>query len=167
MTDRSLFSPGRIPWGPTCWCIVDGEDNPSAQTHALRVNNTSTDQGSDGGIHRWAPLLEDGSKGHDTESEICLPYFISSWAQLTGTRWETATDWWSVGWHQTPREVRRHTKLPPQIQLPIGLPSQPVDYKAWWHCHVPVAYIRWFPVYKWCCYHCPLELSATLAHCNR
>lgn len=47
--DKSV-SPGRIPQGPTCCRIVDGEDDPSAQTHALWVNDTSADQGSNGGV---------------------------------------------------------------------------------------------------------------------
>lgn len=45
-----------LPTGPpyelTRGCIVDGEDNPSAQAHALRVDDSGADQSCNGGIHR-------------------------------------------------------------------------------------------------------------------
>lgn len=49
--DKSVL-PMRVSYGLTCGRIVDGEDNPSAQAHALGVDNAGADQSCDGGIHR-------------------------------------------------------------------------------------------------------------------
>lgn len=43
--------------------VVDREDDPSTQAHALGVDDPGADQSRDGGVHRRAALLEDGSGG--------------------------------------------------------------------------------------------------------
>lgn len=56
--------PMGVPYGLTCGRIVDGEDDPSTQAHALGVDDTCADQSCDGGIHGRAVLLEDGAREH-------------------------------------------------------------------------------------------------------
>lgn len=50
LVDKPILPLG-FPYGFTCGSIVDGEDDPSAQAHALGVDNAGADQSRNGGIH--------------------------------------------------------------------------------------------------------------------
>lgn len=69
-SSTSLLEPGTgpilptgVPRGLTRGGVVDREDDPSTQAHALGVDDPGADQSRDGGVHRRAALLEDGSGG--------------------------------------------------------------------------------------------------------
>ena len=69
-SSSSLLAPGAepilptgVPRGLTCGGVVDSEDDPSTQAHALGVDDPGADQSRDGSVHGRAALLEDGSGG--------------------------------------------------------------------------------------------------------
>lgn len=66
LMDKSILRLG-VAYGLTCGRIVDGEDDPSTQAHALGVDDGGADQSCNGGIYGRALLLEDGSGKHSTE----------------------------------------------------------------------------------------------------
>lgn len=82
--DKSILPTG-VPYGLTCGGVVDGEDDTSAQAHALRVDDIGADQSCNGGVHGGALLLEDGSGRHDTAlgAGLSCPSLLT-WACLAG-----------------------------------------------------------------------------------
>lgn len=64
--DKSTLRTG-VACGLTCGRVVDGKDDPSAQAHALGVDDIGANQSCNGGIYGRALLLQDGSGKHSTE----------------------------------------------------------------------------------------------------